>query len=126
MPAVNVRLKNFGKGPRGLYNSNGRAVVVDPGQEALTTLTETMVKFMRSHDGDLVVEVLDPVPEPAQEDTPKAASPNGQGPHGVSIPADWQSLPWPKLRGLASRVSPEKIKTMEDAKKAITAALAKE
>jgi hypothetical protein len=97
-----------------------------------------MVKFMRSHDGDLVVEVLDapvgaplgapldPLPAKGQVDAPKPASPNGRSPHGVSIPVDWQSLSWPKLRGLASKVSPEKIMTMEDAKRAITAALAKE
>jgi hypothetical protein len=108
MPAVNVRLKNFGKGPRGLYNSHGRAVVVDPGQEAPLGAP------------------LDPLPAKGQVDAPKPASPNGRSPHGVSIPVDWQSLSWPKLRGLASKVSPEKIMTMEDAKRAITAALAKE
>lgn len=69
------------------------------------------------------VERLDKAPVPAPAPAPAAITHTAEDPGSVVIPDDWEGLPWPKLRGLASQVSAEPIKNGEEARAAVRAEL---
>lgn len=58
---------------------------------------------------------------------PKAEAPADEFPDrtAITIPEDWQTLPWPQRAKLAASVTDEKVKKGEDAAAAIEAELAR-
>jgi hypothetical protein len=69
------------------------------------------------------VERLHAAPLPAPAPAPAAITHTAEDPGSVVIPADWDDLPWPKLRALASQVSTAPIKNGDEARAAISAEL---
>lgn len=114
------RIKNTADSPRGVHTLLGLEMF-DPGEEKDVELAPgeraSLGSYFRVVKAEAAQEAPAKAPDPVRTD-PASDAP-------VDIPADWQNLPWPQRKSLASKLTKEPINNGETADRVIAAEVAK-